>query len=111
MHKEYVDNDVFVFRLGLPWELANLEIPIYTNPSPEPWHKDYDPENDFTLDEREDMVRDAYFTPERIKELKIQLIKKIEEWDNPFEHISCVDVDGGYNVTEDKLFHINWKRK
>ena len=110
MDKEYVENDVFVFRLGLPWELANLEIPIYTNPAPQPWHKDYDPGNDFTLDEIEDMVKKSYFTPERIKELKNELIKKIEESENPFVSISCADYDGGYNVTEDELFHVDWKK-
>lgn len=104
--KQYVDNDVFVFRLGLPWELANLEIPIYTNPSPKEWNDDYNP--GLTLDKKEEMVEKAYFTPERIKELKQKIIKKIEECENPFEHISCTDVDGGYNVTEDELFYIEW---
>ena len=38
-----------------------------------------------------------------IDEMKKKLVDKIMAEENPF-HISCVDVDGGYLVTEDQLF-------
>ena len=42
----------------------------------------------------------------RIYSKKQELIKKIQECDNPF-YIFCSDRDGGYNVTEDKLFNLD----
>lgn len=105
MEKEYVDNDVFKYRIELRWDIDWLpDITVYTKPFPEPWHKDYDPNKDtLTLEEQEDLVQEKYFTQEKINELKKQLIAKIESTENPFA-ICCVDVDGGYNVTEDELF-------
>ena len=55
-------------------------------------------------DPREAIVQDAYFTPERIAELKRELIKRIEETDNPFA-IWCSDYDE-YEVDKDKIFEM-----
>ena len=51
----------------------------------------------------EDEVQRQYFTQERIDEIKETMVKKIMETKNPF-YISCVDVDGDCNYTEEDLF-------
>ena len=102
--KKFVDNDVFKYRIDLKWDLFLDDISVYVKPFPQPWHKDYDPSKDtLSLEEKEDLVQEKYFTQERIDELKKKLVDKIMAEENPF-HISCVDVDGGYNVTEEQLF-------
>lgn len=99
--KKYVPNDVFVFRVA--FEDYN-NITIYTKPFPEP---DYGGEEDIymELERQENLVQSRYFTKERIEQLKEELIKRIRESENPFS-ISCVDVDGGYNVSEEQLFNL-----
>ena len=100
--KKYVDNDVFVFNCVLKWDLSRLnDITIYTKPFPSKRFVSTDQE----LDAAEKLVQKKYFTQERIDELKQQLIQRIQECENPF-NICCVDMDGGYNVTEDMLFDI-----
>jgi hypothetical protein len=100
--KKFVDNDVFVFDCELKWDLSRINgITIYTKPFPSEWFCYTDEE----LNAAEETVRKKYFTQERINELKQQLIQKIQEFENPFE-ICCVDIDGGYNVTEDMLFDV-----
>lgn len=102
----YVDNDVFKFRIDL--KNSGTEKTIYTKPFP-----------DFPLDEyksaeqvqkfydgQEDLVQEKYFTKERIQELKDYFCKLIQEDENPF-YISCIDKDGGYNVTEKDLFNLD----
>ena len=103
--KQYVDNDVFRFRLQLKEEFIADEITIYTKPLPE-----LDPielkENLWEeYDKQDELVKDKYFTQKRIDEYKLKLIQKIQECKNPFD-ISCTDRDGGYNVTEDQLFSL-----
>ena len=103
--KQYVDNDVFRFRLQLKEEFIADEITIYTKPLPE-----LDPielqENLWEeYDKQDELVKDKYFTQKRIDEYKLKLIQKIQEYKNPFD-ISCTDRDGGYNVTEDQLFSL-----
>ena len=108
MNKKYVDNDVFVFRISLKDELELDKITVYTKPFPdipllgkscneEDWYKEYN--------KQEDLVQEKYFTQQKIDELKLKLIQKIQECKNPF-NIYCVDRDGGYNVTEDDLFNL-----
>ena len=100
--KKFVDNDVFVFDCTLKLDLSRInDITIYTKPFPSKGFASTDKE----LDAVEETVMKKYFTQERINELKQELIQKIQECENPFE-ISCVDRDGGYNVTEDMLFDI-----
>ena len=67
--------------------------------------KDYDERTALSLEEKEVLVQEKYFTKEKIDELKQQLVEKIMSEENPFD-ISCVDVDGGYLVTEKELFKI-----
>ena len=109
MNKEYVDNDVFKFRIRLDDKFCGDEITIYTKPFPdlpdlgltgseEDWYKEYN--------KQEDLVQEKYFTQQKIDELKLKLIQKIQECKNPFK-ISCVDRDGGYNITEDQLFNLD----
>jgi len=99
--KKYVDNDVFVFDCVLKWDLSRIDITIYTKPFPSKGFVATEEE----LDTAEETVRKKYFTQERINELKQQLIQRIQECENPFD-ICCVDMDGGYNVTEDMLFDV-----
>jgi len=100
--KKYVDNDVFVFDCVLKWDMSRINnITIYTKPFPSNGFVATEEE----LDSAEKTVREKYFTQETINELKQQLIQKIQECENPFE-ISCIDMDGGYNVTEDMLFDV-----
>lgn len=103
MKKDYVDNDVFKYRVSLKSDLDLNYVTVYVKPFPQPWDKDYDESKELSLEEEEDLVQEKYFDKERIAELKRKLIEKIEAEENPFD-IYCVDVDGGYNVTEDQLF-------
>ena len=109
MNKEYVDNDVFRFRISLKSELELDDITVYTKPFPDlpllgksyteaEWYKEYD--------KQDELVQEKYFTQQKIDELKLKLIQKIQECKNPF-NICCVDRDGGYNVTEDELFNLD----
>lgn len=99
----YVPNDVFKYRVSLKSDIELDDISVYTKPFPQPWDEDYDESKDMTLEEEEDLVQEKYFTKERITELKQKLIEKINAEENPFD-IYCVDVDGGYRVTEEQLF-------
>lgn len=101
--KKYVPNDVFKYRISLKSELDLDDVTVYTKPFPDPWDKDYDESKYMTLEEEEDLVQEKYFTKERIAELKQKLIEKIMAEEDPF-YIYCVDVDGGYRVTEEQLF-------
>lgn len=109
MKKKYVDNDVFQFRIQVDNDLFGKEITVYTKPFPKliledlelsgkEWHKEYN--------KQEEIVQEKFFTQEKINELKQELIKKIQECDNPF-YIFCSDRDSGYNVTENELFDLN----
>ncbi len=106
MEKKYVPNDVFKFRVSLKSELESVNIPVYVKPFPQPWDKGYKSEYHLSLNEKEQLVENKYFTKERIAELKKEFIKRIEECDNPFS-IFCCDVDGDYNVTEEQLFSLD----
>ena len=98
--KKFVDNDVFVFDCVLEWDLSRINhITVYTKPFPSAGFISTDEE----LNAAEELVQKKYFTQERINELKQQLIQRIQECENPFD-ICCVDMDGGYNVTEVMLF-------
>lgn len=101
MEEKFVDNDVFVYEVHLKWDLGWLNIPVYTKPFPtRPTRQEWS--------EDEKTVEKAYFTKERIEELKKEVIRRIENSENPF-NIECVDRDGGYNVTENMLFTIDEK--
>lgn len=105
MNKKYVDNDVFIFKCTLKCDVHEIEIPIYIKPFPDIIFRD---ELDFIeeMNRQENLVQEKYFTQEKIDELKLKLIQKIQECKNPF-NICCVDRDGGYNVTEDQIFNLD----
>lgn len=105
MEKEYVDNDVFKYNISLRRDFAYDEITIYTKPFPNPIFIN---EDDFEKEcqRQENLVQEKYFTQQKIDELKLKLIQRIQECKNPF-YIVCVDRDGGYNVTEDQLFNLD----
>ena len=103
--QHYVPNDVFQFRLNLKRDLGEFEIPIYVQPFPDPWDKDYDESKYISPEDQEQIVQDKYFTQRKIDELKLKLIQRIQECKNPFD-IFCYDTDGGYNVTADQLFNL-----
>lgn len=108
MDKKYVPNDVFKFNVRLGYVCSNKDIVIYTKPFPDlPYdeHKTSEEEIQKFYNSQEDLVQKKYFTQEKIDELKQIFIKLIQESKCPFD-IYCVDRDGGYNVTEDKLFDL-----
>ena len=98
--KKYVPNEVYKFRCTLKHNLCNADETVYIKPLPEHLI------DNLSLDECEDLVMKKYFTQQKIDELKLKLVQKIQESKNPF-NIHCIDVDGGYNVTEDELFNLN----
>lgn len=115
----YVDNDVFKFRISLDRKFTDDEITIYTKPLDvnielklldNEWFEknknNIDESIDSQMKAQEDLVQEKYFTQQKIDELKLKLIQKIQESKNPF-NICCVDRDGGYNVTEDQLFNLD----
>lgn len=89
-----VDNDVYKYRL-YP-KVDYLEISVYTRPnviSP-------------ALD-KEEVVKEKYFTEQRLEDLKAELIRQISELPaKELFAILCVDLDGGYNITEEQIFEI-----
>ena len=104
----YVDNDVFKFRITLKREFDEEDITIYTKPFPNFPVCGYKSEEHVQsfYDGQEDLVQEKYFTQQKIDELKLKFIQKIQECKNPF-YICCVDKDGGYNVTEKDLFSLD----
>ena len=108
MEKKYVDNDVFKYRVSLKSNFIDENITIYTKPFPDfPVDKyESDEQVQEFYDSQEDLVKEKYFTQRKIDELKLKLIQKIQECKNPF-FIYCVDRDGGYDITEDKLFSLD----
>ena len=106
MEKKYVDNDVFKYRVSLISDFTDEDITIYTKPFPDyPLDIKSDEQVQKFYDAQEDLVQERYFTQQKIDELKLKLIQKIQECKNPF-YICCVDRDGGYNLTEDQLFDL-----
>ena len=97
----FVPNEVFVYSV---WFQHYIDISVYVKPFPEDYSLT-DEEMEKVVKKHEDLVQSKYFTKERIEELKKEFIKKIQESDNPFK-ISCVDIDGGYEITEEKLFNL-----
>ena len=87
---EVVPNDVYKFSVCLNTRISmNKGITVYTPPM---------------HGQASELVKEQYFTQERIDELKEQLIEQIKEDPNPFD-IYCYDIDGDYRVTERELFY------
>lgn len=106
--QHYVDNDVFKYRISLKWDLCDEDITLYTKPFPNFPIGEYKSEDHVRkfYDDQEDLVQEKYFTQQKIDELKLKFVQRIQECKNPF-NICCVDRDGGYNVTEDQIFNID----
>ena len=103
MEKEdFVPNDVFKYRVSLRWA---DDISVYVKPFPKPWDEGYKEEEALSLEDKKRIVREKYFSADRIEELKRKVIEAIMEEDNPFD-IYCTDTDSGYLVTEEQLFEI-----
>ena len=100
--EKFVDNDVFRFRISLVDD--SIEETVYTKPLPD-IEANSNVECFDAVMEQINFIEKKYFTKDKIEELKEIFIKKIRESENPFD-ISCVDMDGGYNITEDQLFDI-----
>ena len=88
--------DVFRFRVYIDdWNILNPERTVYTNM----FSEEYEPECP-ELEEKQETVKNLYFTPERIQKIKEEMCKKIMETQLTIE---CVDSDGGYTVDESEL--------
>ena len=85
---DIVPNNVYKFNVYLILDCID-DIIVYTEPD--------------TFNNDEDLVKKAYFTQERIDELKEKFINYIKETKNPFI-ISCNDTDCGYRVSDDMIF-------
>lgn len=104
LKNKIIENEVFKFRISFE---KFKDINIYVKPFPnlnDAGLTDDEIENE--CGRREDLVKEKYFTKEKIDELKKEFIKMIEESDNPF-YIFCYDTDGNYNITEEQLFKID----
>ena len=111
MENKYVDNDVWKYRIELNWDIKSIEKTIFTKPFPDYYEMPIEKSMKYQtqekyFDEQEEIVKEKYFTKERIEELKEIFIKRIQESENPFS-INCVDTDGGWNVTEEELFSLD----
>lgn len=103
---KYIDNEVFAFCVYLKDELELDDICVYVKPFKDIPIGTSDDERWKTYHKQEDLVQTKYFTKEKIDELKNELIKKIQECENPF-NIYCNDRDGNYNITEDMIFNLD----
>jgi hypothetical protein len=104
MKNNIIENEVFKFRISFQ-KFKNINV--YVKPFPDliDTGLTYDElENEW--EQREDLIKEKYFTKEKIDELKKEFIKMIEDSDNPF-YIYCYDTDAGYNITEEQLFKID----
>lgn len=105
MEKKYADCELYAFRASLNYEFDNIEVDVYVKPfSLDVKESNFEPPFFDVLEEKEEFVKKRYFTQERINELKQQLIKKIQECENPF-NISCIDRDE-YRVREELIFKL-----
>ena len=95
-----VKNEVYKYRVSFA---ESLEISIYINPFPELIGSEEEMQKE--CERREELVKEKYFTKEKIDELKKIFIKLIEENENPF-YIYCYDTDSNYNVTAKELTKI-----
>lgn len=103
--KTHIENDVYKYRICFK---KCKEISVYVKPCPLlpnesdlSWEQIQD-----EIAKREELVKEKYFTKEKIDELKKEFIKMIEETENPF-FIYCYDEDEGYNITENELFNLD----
>lgn len=99
-----IENEVFKYRISFE-KFKNISV--YVKPFPNligTGLTDDEIENECVR--REDLVKEKYFTKEKINEFKKEFIKMIEESDNPF-YIFCYDTDADYNITEEQLFKID----
>lgn len=103
-NNKIIENEVFKFRISFE-KFKNINIYVKPFPNLTDAGLTYD-EIENECEQREDLVKEKYFTKEKIDELKKEFIKMIEESDNPF-YIFCYDTDGNYNITEDQLLKIN----
>lgn len=105
-NSKYVDN--YVFKYSVHLKNDSLYEIVYTKPfsKPQIGIKSSTEQQELDDDYEENLVLEKYFTKEKIEELKQKFIKEIQESENPF-NIYCVDVDGGYNVTEEELFNLD----
>ena len=85
---KYVPNNVFTFRINCNIDLAPIQV--FTDPSI----------ND------EDEVQAAYFTEEKLNEIRERFIDIIKNWKKPPFNIYCIDMDSDYKVTADDIFKI-----
>ena len=88
------------FSIRPSFDVLELTRSVYTEPF------DYDYDSDHYDNRDEIAVEKAYFTKETIEALKKELIKRIEDSENPF-YIGCVDYDEYDDVTDEELLSVN----
>ena len=104
MNKVYLENNVYKFRISFD---KSLETSVYVKSFPDLTGSNLtfeQRENEYRR--REQLVKEKYFTKEKIDEYKKEFIKMIEETENPFD-IYCYDEDAGYKITENELTNLD----
>lgn len=100
INKEYVDNRVYTFEPVIQIEMDFINVPVDYDTS-----QKYVDLNDLDADERE--VERQYFTKERLKKLKDELLEQIKETEpEDLFRIICRDTDSGWNYTREELFDL-----
>ena len=98
MEKKIVDNDVFVFGVEPNYSYIHEDVYVYMHP-------DDVKEIRRRTEDDEGEVQRLYFDAERCEKMKQELIDKIQAVNaTELFAISCTDLDGGYNITEEQLF-------
>ena len=87
---------VYKFSINPNMNILSMSERVYVKP----FHIEEEDDETYHPDPREDMVKEAYFTQEKIDDLKRELIRRIEESNCPFT-IICNDYDE-YYVSNDK---------
>lgn len=85
--------DVYKFNIVPDTNICTMSERVYVKPF------DIPGSDETHIDPREEIVKRKYFTKERIDKLKQELIRRIQECNNPFT-IYCSDFDS-YSVSTD----------
>lgn len=92
--------DVYKFNIVPDADICTMYERVYVKPF------DIPGSDETHIDPREEIVKRKYFTKERIDELKQELIKRIQECNNPFT-IYCSDFDAYAVSTDNEIIEVS----
>lgn len=102
MSRETEYTDVYKFNIVPDADICTMSERVYVKPF------DIPGSDETHIDPREEIVKRKYFTKERIDKLKQELIKRIQECDNPFT-IYCSDFDAYAVSTDNEIIEVSQK--